>query len=135
MLVDLPKDEHGEDAATSALELNLLSLAGCITTIFALVAHRRRLTFESLEVDLEGNRPRGAPTLSSVGGRAVIVTASDPEAVETALRITLRTCPVGVLYERAGIPVTVRSVVLAPGQKPEETAAAPPAPATEELLR
>ncbi len=134
MSVDLPKDEGGEDASTSALELNLLSLAGCITTIFALVAHKRRLTFESMEVDLEGNRSRGAPTLSSVGGRAVIVTTSDPEAVETALRITLRTCPVGVLYERAGIPVTVRSVILAPGQGHDERVAASPAPAAEELL-
>jgi putative redox protein len=121
--VDLPRDEDGGDLGTSALELNVLSLAGCITTIFALVAKRRRLSFEQMRVELEANRPEGSPTVESVEGTFRIVTSAPHADVETALRLTLRTCPVGVIYGRAGIPVHVRPIVVAP----ERVAAAAPA--------
>ncbi len=128
--VDLPRDEGGEDAGTSALELNILSLTGCITTIFALVAQKRRVRFEGMKVELEAERPRGAPTITAVKGRCVIVSTQPAEEVEHALRITLRTCPVGVLYEKAGIPVTVDCEVLPPGSAPADAAlqAAPSPP-------
>jgi putative redox protein len=112
--VDLPPDEDGGNLGTSALELSVLSLAGCITTIFALVAKRRRLKFEDMKVELDAERPEGSPTITSVDGVLRVVTTADREAVETALRITLRTCPVGVLYEHAHIPVRVRPIVAAP---------------------
>jgi len=66
--VDLPTDEEGTDAGTSALELNVLSLAGCITTIFALVARRRRLAFEAMTIALSADRPEGSRTIASVTG-------------------------------------------------------------------
>jgi putative redox protein len=112
--VDLPTDEGGENVGTSALELSVLSLAGCITTIFALVAQRRRLRFESMRVDLDAVRPRGARTITSVEGTLRIVTNAPAEDVATALDITLKTCPVGVLFDQAHIPVRVQPVVLAP---------------------
>lgn len=106
--VDLPLDEDGTDHGTSSLELSVLSLAGCIVTIFALIARRRRLEFRSLEVELEASRPPKSPTLASVDGVCRVATSATPEAAETVLRLTLRTCPVGVLFERAGVPVHVR---------------------------
>jgi hypothetical protein len=66
--VDLSTDEEGLDAGTSALELNLLSLAGCITTIFALVARRRRVTYSGLDAELEAERPQAAPAIPRVRG-------------------------------------------------------------------
>jgi putative redox protein len=112
--IDLPLDEAGRDTGTSALELNALSLAGCIVTIFALVAKKRRLPFEAMTIDLEAQRPEGAPTITSVEGTFRIITAAPVDAVETTLNITLRTCPVGVLYDRAHIPVRIRPIVIAP---------------------
>lgn len=111
--VDLPADEDGGNLGTSALELSVLSLAGCITTIFALVAKKRRLRFESMRVELDAERPEGSPTITSVDGVLRLVTSADREDVETALNITLRTCPVGVLYEHAHIPVRVRPILVA----------------------
>ena len=111
VVVDLPADEGGGSTGTSALELCLLSLAGCITTIFMLVARKRRLEVQGLNVALEGERPRGAPTIVGVRGTLRVRTRADPEEVETALRLTLRTCPVGVLFDRAKIPVDVQCVV------------------------
>ena len=112
VLIDLPRDEEGEDAGTSALELSVLSLAGCISTIFALVADRRRLLFEGMTVDLEAIRPDHSPTITAVEGTARIVTDAPAEDVAIALNITLRTCPVGVLFHQAGIPVHVRPQVV-----------------------
>ena len=112
--VDLPADEDGRDLGTSALELSVLSLAGCVTTIFALVARRRRLRFEAMRVELEALRPRGARTIASVEGTFQISTSASEDEVTTALNLTLRTCPVGVLFEQAGIPVRVRLVRSAP---------------------
>jgi putative redox protein len=111
VVVDLPAHEGGEDLGTSSLELNVLSLAGCITTIFALVAQRRHLRVESMQLELEAERPRGAPTISSVHGSLRVRTAAPADEVEATLGITLRTCPVGILFEKAHIPVEVQVVV------------------------
>ena len=112
--VDLPADEGGADLGPSALELCVLSLAGCITTIFALVAKKRRLRFEAMRVELEADRPQGSPTIASVEGVLRVVTTAPADDVETALNITLRTCPVGVLFEHAHVPVRVRAMVSPP---------------------
>ncbi len=106
--VDLPKDEGGNDLGPSALELCVLSLAGCITTIFALIAKKRRLKFEGMKVDLHAERPKGSPTIASVEGVLCVMTSASSEDVNTVLDITLRTCPVGVLFENAHVPVRVR---------------------------
>lgn len=112
--IDLPVDEGGTDAGTSALELGNLALAGCITTIFCLVAQRRRLPFTKLKVDLTAERPEGAPTIQRVHGRLEVGTAASQGDVEAALRLTLKTCPMGVLFEKAHIPVEVTALVVPP---------------------
>ncbi|HTP56612.1 MAG TPA: OsmC family protein [Thermoplasmata archaeon] len=118
VVVDLPTDEDGNDRGASALELNVLSLAGCITTIFALVAERRRLPFDSMEIDLDAERPPGSRTITAVSGTLRVTSRAAAADVETALEVTLRTCPVGVLYERAQVPVRVRAIVVAPPVAP-----------------
>jgi len=117
--VDLPRDEGGENAGPFALELSVLSLAGCVTTIFALVAQKRRLKFEGMSIELDAQRPVGAPTIASVEGVLRVTTTASRDEVESTFDITLRTCPVGVLYEKAHIPVRVRLEVVSP-QTPVE---------------
>ena len=107
VVVDLPPHEGGGDAGTSSLELLVLSFAGCISTIFLLVAERRRLEVESLRVELDAERAKGARTITAVRGEVWIASPSAVEEVETALRLTVRTCPVGALLEQAGVRVSV----------------------------
>jgi putative redox protein len=114
VVVDLPRDEGGGSAGTTALELLVLSAAGCITTIFALVARRRRLEFQGMNVALQAERPKGAPTITRVHGTLRVRTKADLADVETALQQTLRTCPVGVLLAQAGVPVEVVAIVEPP---------------------
>jgi putative redox protein len=116
--VDLPIDEGGRSAGPSALDLSLLSLAGCVSTIFALVAHKRRLEYQGLSVALEAERPEHAPTITKVHGTVRIRTRAPPSEVDTALRLTVKTCPVGVIFERAGIPVEIRPIVVPPASTP-----------------
>lgn len=110
IVVDLPRDEDGTDAGTSALELTLVSLAGCIGTIFRRVADRRRFTIDGYSIHLIAERGEGAPTIERVTGTFTVRTAADESELAIALRLTLRICPVGVIFERAGIPVHVRPV-------------------------
>jgi putative redox protein len=109
--VDLPREEGGESAGTSALELSVLSLAGCITTIFTLVARKRRLAFEGMTLGLEAERPDGAPTITRIRGTFRLRTKATVEEVATTLRLTVKTCPVGVIFDRAGIPVEITPYV------------------------
>jgi putative redox protein len=114
IVVDLPRDEGGASAGTTALELGVLSLAGCITTIFALVARRRRLEFQGMNIALEADRPKGAPTITRVHGTLRVRTKAELADVQTVLEQTMRTCPVGVLFAQAGVPVEVVAIVEAP---------------------
>ena len=105
--IDLPVEEGGRDAGSSALELGILSVVGCILTIFCLVAQRRRLSFTRLAVRLTAERPERAPTVQRVHGRLEVGTSASKEDVETVLRLTLKTCPMGVLLAQAHVPVVV----------------------------
>jgi uncharacterized OsmC-like protein len=66
-----------------------MSLAGCITTIFAAIAKKRRLDFQGFLVELEAEVPAQAATIQGVGGRFTIATAADHDDVETALGPTM----------------------------------------------
>jgi putative redox protein len=112
--VDLPTEEGGIDSGPSALELCVLSLAGCITTIFALIAKRRKLEFDDLRISLTADRPDRSPTIQRVRGSLEISTSAPKEDVETVLRLTMKTCPVGVLFEQAKIPVEVGVSLIPP---------------------
>jgi putative redox protein len=116
--VDLPVDEGGQNEGTSALELGVLSLAGCITTIFGLVAKKRKLVFTGLTISLTAERPRGAPTIERVHGALEVQTDASKEDIETILRLTLKTCPMGVIFERAHIPVDV-TIAISPTPRRE----------------
>jgi len=112
VVVDLPIDEGGRSIGPSALELCALSLAGCITTIFAVVARKRHLAFQGMTVALEAERPPGARTITRVRGTLRVRTRAEPTEVETVLRLTLKSCPVGVLFEQAHIPVEITPIVM-----------------------
>ena len=101
VVVDLPKNQGGEDLGPTALELALMSLAGCIGTIFAIVAGKRKLSYEGFRVELEGEK--GEKTIEKIRGVLRIKTSASREEVETALKLTMEICPVGLIFEKAGI--------------------------------
>ncbi len=103
--VDLPPESGGTDVGPTGLELAIMALAGCATTIFKLVAAKRKLTYESLKISLNAEKPKNASTITEVKGRVEIASTGTEQEVQTALKLTFKTCPVGVIFEQAGIKV------------------------------
>ncbi len=87
----------------TALELSVMSYAGCIVTIFKIVAEKRRVSFDSLEVEVLADKPEGSKTIESVEFLVKIKSDASRKALEKILDITSITCPVGVIWKDAGI--------------------------------
>jgi len=101
--VDLPTEQNGTNTGPTALELCVMSLAGCITTIFKTVAVKRNFAYKAFKVELEAEKPKDALTVTGLKGKMEIVTDDEKEA-ETVLKLTMnKACPVGVIFENAGI--------------------------------
>ena len=101
--VDLAPDQGGKDAGPTALELAVMALAGCATTIFKIIATKRKLNYETLKIELNAEKPKDASTVTEVKGHVEITTAGTEQEVRTILKSTFSTCPVGVIFEKAGI--------------------------------
>jgi len=112
--IDEPIEDGGANSGTSAHELLLLSLTGCITTIFHIIANKRKLAFEGFSVHLTAERARGVSTIQRVHGTVEVRTGAPQEEVDTILRLTVKTCPVGSLFDRAHVPVEVTAKVVPP---------------------
>jgi uncharacterized OsmC-like protein len=103
VVVDMPPAKEGTDTGPTALELSVMALAGCITTIFRTMTKKRKWEFEAMTVELDAEQTPGAPTVDRIRGRFTIRTKASREEVETTLRLVLHQCPVGVLFEKAGV--------------------------------
>lgn len=63
VVVDLPEDSGGDDLGASALELTNMSLAGCISTIFSMVASKMHLNIEGLTVEVDASKSKETGTI------------------------------------------------------------------------
>lgn len=112
--IDQPVKEGGTNKGTSALELLLLSLTGCLTTVFHIIAEKRKLAFDGFTVSLKAEQGRGTSAIQRVHGTVEVRTHAPREEVETVLRLTVKTCPVGSLFGRAHVPIEVTAKVVPP---------------------
>lgn len=112
VVVDLPNEKGGDNTGATALELAVMGLAGCITTIFRIVANKRRLYYKTMKVTLDAEQD--TPTITKVNGTVEIVTDASEEEVETAFDLTLKNCPVGALFEKAGVKISWNLIVKKP---------------------
>jgi len=103
VVVDLPPAKNGEDTGATALELAVMALAGCVTTIFKIVAEKRKLDYKNLNVVVEAEQPEGEKTITNFKAALEIETDAKKEDVERVLRLTLDICPVGLIFDKAGI--------------------------------
>jgi putative redox protein len=95
----------GTDMGPSALDLCLMSFAGCYATIFALTAKKMRFLLRNLEVNVEAVKSEAVGTIieANVG---VLVEADMPrDRLKRAHELTVRGCPVGKLFEKAGVKI------------------------------
>ena len=101
-VVDLAPD-LGTGLGSSSLELCVMSHAGCYATIFLLTAKKMRLVIKGLKVKLEAIKSDETGTISEETFDINIKTDAPQDRVDRAHKLTLETCPVGILFEKAGV--------------------------------
>jgi len=106
-VVDLAPD-LGTGLGSSSLELCVMSHAGCYATIFLLTAKKMRLVIKELKVKLEAIKSDQAGTISEETFDINIKTNAAQDRIEHAHKLTLETCPVGILFEKAGVKTTYK---------------------------
>ncbi|MEM3627007.1 MAG: OsmC family protein [Candidatus Bathyarchaeia archaeon] len=104
LCLDLPLD-MGTDMGPTALELALMSLAGCYATIFALTAKKMRITLKDLEVEMEAVKSEEVGTITEVNAEVSVKANAPEDRIQRAHDLTSRNCPVGKLFEKAGVKV------------------------------
>ena len=104
IVTDLPKDSNGTDLGASALEATLMSLSGCISTIYKVVADKMRLNIDGLEVEMDGEK--GKETIEKVTFEVKVRSDAPEDKLNKCLESTMKSCPVGMLFEKAGCEIT-----------------------------
>jgi putative redox protein len=102
--LDLPPD-LGTNLGPTALELCVMSLSGCITTIFALTAKKMRISISNLEVQVEATKSKVTGTISEVCCKTKVKADASEDRIQRILKLTVKNCPVGKLFEKAGITI------------------------------
>jgi uncharacterized OsmC-like protein len=109
--VDLPP-EMGTDRGPTALELGVMSFAGCVATIFVLMAKKTRVTMSDLEVNMKAEKPEGAKTVTKADYEVIVRSGESRGKLERVFKLTRANCPVGLLFEKAGVEVDYTLKVL-----------------------
>lgn len=108
--IDLPEKAGGENLGATALDMCVMSLSGCVVTIFALIAKKMRFEFSELKVDVDAQK--GSKTIENSDVTLYIKSDASDSKIEQCLDMTMKTCPVGVLFDQAGVKTTHKIVKL-----------------------
>jgi putative redox protein len=111
VVLDLPGAKGGEDLGPTALELAVMALSGCISTIWAVVATNSKVTYDRLVVVVEADKPDDQPTITAARAEVTVESKEPRDKLQRTLDKTMAACPVGKLYEKAGIEVQTILVV------------------------
>jgi putative redox protein len=102
--LDLPP-ELGTDMGPTALELGVMSFSGCVATIFTLMAKKMRVSISDLNVEVRAEKPEGARTVTKANFEIIVKTSETEEKINRVWKKTRENCPVGILFEQAGVQV------------------------------
>lgn len=106
-IVDLAPD-LGTGLGASALEHCVMTHAGCYATIFALTAKKTHLTLNGFKVKVEATKSDETGTISEETFDIQIKMDAPQDRIDRLHKLTLETCPVGILFERAGVKVNYK---------------------------
>ena len=105
--LDLPP-ELGTDMGPTALELGVMSFSGCVATIFTLMAKKMRVSISDLNVEVRAEKPEGARTVTKADFEIIVKTGETEEKINRVWKKTRENCPVGILFEQAGVQVNYK---------------------------
>jgi len=104
MVTDLPDTQGGTDMGATALEVSLMAFSGCVTTIFKMVATKMRLNLEKIVVEMDAEK--GKETIEKVDFKVDVFSSDSEDKLQKCLENTLNSCPVGVLFRKAGVTIS-----------------------------
>jgi len=82
-----------------------MSHAGCYATICALTAKKMRLHLQGCEVKVEAIKSEAAGTIVEENFEIVFKLDAPEDRVQRLHELTLKNCPVGILFEKAGVKI------------------------------
>jgi len=88
------------------LELCVMSHAGCYATIAALTAKKMRLDLKGCDVKVEAIKNSEVGTITEETFEITFKIDAPADRVQRLHELTLKNCPVGILFEKAGAKVT-----------------------------
>ena len=106
-VVDFAPD-LGTGLGPSSLELCVMSHAGCYVTILALVAKKMHLVLKGAKVKVEAVKSDETGTVSEETFDIRIKMDATQDRIERLHKLTLETCPVGILFEKAGVKIAYK---------------------------
>ena len=104
-IADQPS-ETNPGLGPTPLELCVMSHAGCYATICALSAKKMRLPLEGCDVKVEALKSEEAGTITEETFDITLTIDAPRDRIERLHEVTLKNCPVGVLFEKAGVKIT-----------------------------
>jgi len=102
--LDLPPDE-GTNMGPTALELAVMSYAGCFATIFALNAKKMRFRLKDLEVKLDAIKSEEVGTITEANFDIIVKGDIPEDRIQRIFKLTVENCPVGKLFEKADVKI------------------------------
>jgi len=104
-IVDQPT-ETSPGIGPTPLELCIMSHAGCYATICALTAQKMRLPLKGCDVKVEAVKSQETGTIAEESFDIVLKVDAPEDRVQRLHDLTLKNCPVGILFEKAGVKIT-----------------------------
>lgn len=87
-------------------ELCLMSHAGCYATICVMTAEKMRLPLKGCDVKIDAVKSPETGTVSEETFDITLKLNAPEDRVQRLHDVTLKTCPVGILFEKAGVKIT-----------------------------
>lgn len=90
------------------LEMCVMSHAGCYATIAALTAEKMRLALKGCDVKVEAVKSPEVGTITEETFDITFKIDAPEDRVQRLHELTLKNCPVGILFEKAGVKITYK---------------------------
>jgi putative redox protein len=106
-IADQPSDNF-PGLGPTPLELCVMSHAGCYATIAALTAQKMRLQLKGCDVKVDAAKSEEVGTITEENFDILFKLDAPEDRVQRLHEVTLKHCPVGILFEKAGVKITYK---------------------------
>jgi len=104
LIVDQPT-ETSPGLGPTPLELCVMSHIGCYATICVLTAQKMRLNLKGCDVAIEASKSQETDTIAEEKVDIVFKVDAPEDRIQRLHELTLKNCPVGILFEKAGVKI------------------------------